>query len=189
MNMVRKALGIGVIGVLAALMVVSLASAQPGGGGAGGGGGRGAGGAGGAGGGGGGGRGMGGMGRGGFGMVTQESLGATAEEWKVLEPKVTAVQTLNQQLSGRGGMRRGGQDTGAAAPAETEVSKARTALMDLVGPNATGTPAPEAISKALTALRQARDKAKTALATAQADLKKVVTPKQEAILVLGGLLD
>lgn len=184
--MVRKALGIGVIGALAALMVVSLATAQPGGGGgaAGGGGGRGAGG----GGGGGGGR-MGG-GRGGFGMVTQDSLGATAEEWKVLEPKVTKVQTLNMQISGRGGMRgMRGADTGAAAPAETEIQKARTALNDLVGANATGTPTADQITKALTAFRAARLKAQAELTTAQADLKKVVTPKQEALLVLAGLLE
>jgi Spy/CpxP family protein refolding chaperone len=177
MNMVRKALGIGVIGVLATLMVVSLATAQPGGGGGPGGGGMG-----------------GGMGMrgGGMGMVTQESLGATEAEWKVLEPKVTKVQTLTQQLSSRGGrgMRGGpGADTGAAAPAPSDVQKARTALTDLVGPNATGTPTADQISKALTAYRSARQKAQAELTTAQADLKKVVTPKQEALCVLAGILD
>ncbi len=178
--MVRKALGIGVIGALAALMIVSLATAQPGGGAGGpGGGGRG---------------GMGGMGgRGGFG-ITAETLGATAEEWKALEPKVQKAQQLSQQLMmggrgmGRGGMGgRGGE--GAAAAPETELSKAQAALRALVGPEATGTPSAEAITKALTAYRQAREKAKSELAAAQADLKKVVTPKQEAILVLRNVLE
>jgi hypothetical protein len=93
------------------------------------------------------------------------------------------------QISGRGGMRRGGQDTGAAAPAETELQKARTALQTLVAPDATATPTADQITKALTALRQAREKAKQSLVTAQADLKKVVTPKQEALLVLAGMLE
>ncbi len=178
----KKVLGIGVISALAVLMVVSLATAQPGGGAGGPGGGGGF----------GGGRGMGG-GRGG---ITQETLGATAEEWKVLEAKVTKVQTLSQQLQGggrgMGGRGRGmGGDMGgapAAAP-ETELSKARASLQALVGPEATGNPTPDQIKAALTAYRQARDKAKTELASAQADLKKVVNAKQEAILVVRGLLD
>jgi len=177
MNM-KKVLGMGVIVALAALMVVSLASAQPGGGGGGMGGGMG------------GGRGM-GMG-GGRGGVTAETLGATAEEWKVLEAKVTKVQTLSQQLQGGGRGGRGGRGMGGeAAPAapETDLSKARTALNALVGPEATGTPTPDQIKAALTAYRQARDKAKTELAAAQADLKKVVNAKQEAILVVRGMLD
>jgi Spy/CpxP family protein refolding chaperone len=181
MNMVRKALGVSVVVALAALMVVSLASAQPGAGGAGGGGGgRGAGGGGGRGAGGGGGM---GMGRG----VTQESLGATDAEWKVLEPKVTKVQTLNGQLmmGGRGGRGRGAPD--AAPAAETDLQKAQTALRALVAPDNTTAKA-EDITKALTALRAAREKAEGELTAAQADLKKVVTPKQEALLVLAGLL-
>ena len=187
--MVRKAMGIGVIGALAALMVVSLAMAQPGGGGgaAGGGGGGGGGGRGGGGGGGGGGR-MGG-GRGMDAATVLQNIGATAEEQKVLEPKLTKVITLNQQINMGGGRGRMGGGGGGGAPAapETEVSKARAALQALVAPDNTTAKADE-ITKALTAYRSARDKVEQELTLAQADLKKALTPRQEAQLVMMSLL-
>lgn len=189
--MVRKALGIGVIGALAALMVVSLAMAQPGGGGAGGGGAAG-------GGGGGGGRGGGGM-RGMMDPATMatnllETLGITGDAAKAVQPKLEKVITLNMQVTVRGGFGRGGGRMGggggggAAAAPETEVSKARAALQALLPPDNT-TAKPEDITKALTAFRAAREKAKQELATAQAELKKVLTPAQEAQLVVMGQLE
>ena len=45
------------------------------------------------------------------------------------------------------------------------------------------------IAKKLTALRDAREKARTELATAQKDLKEVLTPRQEALLVMMGQLE
>jgi Spy/CpxP family protein refolding chaperone len=47
---------------------------------------------------------------------------------------------------------------------------------------------PEEITKQLTALRAAREKARQELATAQEELRKVLTPRQEALLVLMGQL-
>jgi hypothetical protein len=192
MNMVRKAMGISVIGALAALMIVSLATAQPGGGGGGGGqGGPGGGGPG------------GGGGRGNFDPAQmrqmmeerfQEQLGVSAEEWKAIGPKVMKVWELNQQVApmgrgmGRGGMGggRGGMGGAMAGQQDTEVAKARAALSTVLENEQAK---PEDITKALTAYRQARDKAKTELAAAQADLKKALTPKQEAQLVLTGQLE
>jgi Spy/CpxP family protein refolding chaperone len=40
----------------------------------------------------------------------------------------------------------------------------------------------------LTALRAAREKARQELATAQEELRKILTPRQEALLVLMGYL-
>lgn len=48
---------------------------------------------------------------------------------------------------------------------------------------------PEEIKTQLTAVRQAREKAKQDLAAAQADLKKILTVRQEAVLVEMGQLD
>ncbi len=190
--MVRKTLGIGVVGALAALMVVSLAMAQPGGGGGGGRGGPG----GGMGGGGGFGGGMGG----GRGMMdpsaradnTLEQLNITGDAAKAIKPKLEKVFQLQQQVAtprgGRGGRMGGGMGGpggGAAAP-ETEVSKARAALQTAVENTSAK---PEDITKALTAYRAARQKAQAELTAAQADLKKVLTPAQEAQLVLQGVLE
>ena len=48
---------------------------------------------------------------------------------------------------------------------------------------------PEEIKAKLTGLRAAREKAKQDLAKAQQDLKQILTVKQEATLVLGGILN
>ena len=193
--MVRKAMGIGVISALAALMVVSLAMAQPGGGGAGGGGGRGMGGGGGMG---------GGMGGGGRGMMDPsaqadnvlQQLNITGDAATALKPKLVKVIELQAEVAtprgGRGGMGGGrmggggGMGGGAAAAPENDVTKARVALQTALTASPQKT---EDITKALTAYRAARQKAQAELATAQADLKKVLTPTQEAELVLRGTLD
>ena len=50
------------------------------------------------------------------------------------------------------------------------------------------TPADQIAAK-LTALREARAKAKADLETAQKDLKEVLTPRQEAVMVSMGMLE
>ncbi|MGQ9591515.1 MAG: hypothetical protein ACUVYA_14625 [Planctomycetota bacterium] len=122
----------------------------------------------------------------------RETLGASEEEWKVLEPKIDAVQTAAREVrgggfgpgGGPGGRMRGGE-RGQATP-ESPVAKAtqelRTALEDT---SATA----EAIAQKLAALRKARDAARENLARAQADLRELLTKRQEAQLVLMGILD
>jgi len=186
--MLKKVVGIGGLGLLVALLAVSMAAAQPGGGG-----GR----AGGA-----GGRGM----RGNFDpeqmrqMMAermQEQLGITAEEWKVIGPRVEKVQTLSRDLNAGGGMfggrmgRMGGRGgrggmMGAQNGEQTAVQKATEALRTTLD---SANPSTDTIKQQLTALRQAKEKAKQELATAQADLRKVLSLPQEARCVLMGLLD
>ncbi|MFH1716296.1 MAG: hypothetical protein ABIF19_03015, partial [Planctomycetota bacterium] len=48
---------------------------------------------------------------------------------------------------------------------------------------------PEEIKKQLTALRGAKEKTKQELAAAQQELRKIITVRQEAQLVLMGMLD
>jgi hypothetical protein len=184
--MLRKVIGISTLGSLAALLVATMAVAQPGGG-----------------------------GRGGPGMRnfdpeqmremmarrTQENLGITAEEWQVVGPRVEKVQQLSRDLNaggmgmfgrmgGRGmmgarGGRRGGM-MGAQGGEQTAVQKATQALMETLDGSS---PSPEKIKEQLTALRQAKEKAKQELAKAQADLREVLSLPQEARCVLMGLLD
>lgn len=193
--MARRTIGVGVVGALAALVIVSLATGQPGGGG------------GAAGGGGGGGGGGAGFGGGNFDPAqfqqmmddnNRQSMGATAEEWKVLGPKFNNVQTLTRSINGGGGMgmfgmRRGGAGgrggrggMGMMGGEPTALDKARDTLYTALD-NTSATP--EQLQQALKTFRDAKDKAKKELATAQADLKKTLTVKQEVTLVAMGLLD
>jgi hypothetical protein len=124
----------------------------------------------------------------------KEQLGATDAEWKTLGPRVLKVDQLNRQISGTGrgsmmfGGRRGPQgDQGAGqGPETTAVEKASQQLRTTLENTAA---TPDQIKKDLTALRAAKEKAKQELVVAQQELKKTVNPRQEAQLVLMGLLD
>jgi hypothetical protein len=142
----------------------------------------------------------------------QRQLGATDEQWKELGPLVMKVQELNQQLniSGRGGMfgggRRGAQGdqpggmqgerpggmqgargNRAGMPGEqTALAKASEQLNTLLDDSSA---TPEKIKEQLTALRTAKENTKKELVTAQKELQKKVTMRQEAQLVLMGMLD
>jgi len=133
----------------------------------------------------------------------KEMLKATDDEWKVIEPLIKAVNEKRMtggmgMMGGMGGMRRnrgggGNQPADANAPAGGGQRR---------GPRMT-TPETEALQKALEAenpaakdlqdkmkaLRDARKKAEGELKQARENLRKVVTTKQEAQLLLMGLLD
>jgi len=125
----------------------------------------------------------------------KEQLGATDAEWKTLGPRVMKVDQLNRQVSGtgRGGMfgggRRGapGDQPGAGQGAEmTAVDKASQQLRTTLDNTAA---TPDQIKKDLAALRAAKEKAKQELVASQQELRKTVNVRQEAQLVLMGLLD
>jgi hypothetical protein len=126
----------------------------------------------------------------------KEALGATDEEFTALQPKLEAVMTAQRDtragFGGRGGGRRGGQQDPNAQPQQTPpggdsaVAKAQAELRAVLDNKDSK---PEEIKAKLTALRDAREKAKTALAAAQKDLKDLLTQRQEAVLVNMGYLD
>jgi len=119
------------------------------------------------------------------------------------------VMDLSRQtgagMGGMGGMfrmgaaagRRGGPDGDPGGPAArgargpfaqgepTEVDRTVEALQTALENTATPT---DEIRTKLTALRQARERANQELATAQQELRQVLTLRQEAQLVLMGLL-
>jgi chromosome segregation ATPase len=139
----------------------------------------------------------------------KQVLGVNDQQWEQIKPKLDKVRTLTAesrtsvQLMGRG--RRGGQDTGAAAaepntprwmrPSEraqmtqqelTEADKAAEALLDQIEKKDSD---PKQIQAKVEALRAARQKAQKDLATSQADLRKVLDARQQAIMTLMGFLD
>jgi hypothetical protein len=113
----------------------------------------------------------------------KEQMGVNEEQWKALAPKVEKVMTLQRDLRGGGMGGRGGE---AANPPESKVAAAQHELRAALE-NA-DTPAAE-IAQKLAAYREARDKARAELQAAQKDLKQGCTPRQEAVLVVNGLLD
>jgi len=119
----------------------------------------------------------------------RESFGATEDEWKVLGPRIEKVQQLMRQSRGSRFGRRPGEGRRAEDAPEreqSEVEKKAEALRSLLDDEASGA---EAITAALDALRKAREKAQEDLAAARKELREVVTARQEARLVLMGILD
>lgn len=120
----------------------------------------------------------------------KETLGSTDEEWKALQPKVEAVQKLVMQgRMGMFGRRRGGGDPNQPQQqpeATNDVQKLTQELQALLDNKDSD---PKVVAEKLKALREARDKSKVDLKKAQDELRELLTPRQEAQLVLMGLLD
>ncbi|MEI8235127.1 MAG: hypothetical protein WCH57_10645 [Verrucomicrobiota bacterium] len=124
------------------------------------------------------------------------SLKATDEEWAVIEPlleKVEAKQreAMTARFSALGGGRRGGhpdQQPSAdrpnrpAPPSSGETDALKAALES-------ESTSPADIKAKLEAVRTARKKAAAELEQAREDLRKVLTQRQEATLVMVGILE
>lgn len=125
--------------------------------------------------------------------MMQERMGASDEEWAVIEPRLSKVMELSRDANGGGGMMRGmmgrgrrGQQGPAAEDDSSEVQKAAAELQETLEKEA---PTAAEIKAKLTALRGAREKNKQELVKAQQQLREVLTLKQEAQLVMMGMLD
>jgi hypothetical protein len=131
----------------------------------------------------------------------QQQLGATDEEWKVIEPQFLKVMQL-QLDAGEGmfgalrGLGRGPGGPGGAQMnqmiqmffGETEPSKV-TRMEDELQQAIDNNMAPEKIKEKLDNLRAAKAEAKAELAKAQAELVSYLSLRQEATLVEMGILE
>ena len=128
------------------------------------------------------------------------ALGASDDEFAAIQPKILAVMQDQRDANvgnfrmfggrgGPGGGRFGGGGFGGGYGPTTEPSVVQTALQDLQTTLDDQNASPDAIKAKLDTLRQARTKARQDLAVAQADLKSVLTQRQEAVMVLMGYLD
>jgi hypothetical protein len=134
----------------------------------------------------------------------KELLGASDQEWAVLQPKVEKLMDAQRlQMAGRGaGMAqlfrsdRGGGDRGGnnnnnrpdrpQRPEESSPVAVRTReLQDAIRDNAS----PDVLKAKLAALRDARTKARDQYAKAQQELRELLTLKQEATLIMLGMLE
>ena len=127
------------------------------------------------------------------------ALGVKDDEWAALQPKIEKVMTAQRDARG-GGMMRGGRggpggpggpggQGGPAADANRPQSDVATKAADLAKVVGDKDAQPAQIKSALEAYRAARAKARLDLETAQKELKELLTPRQEAVLVSDGMLD
>lgn len=123
----------------------------------------------------------------------KEQLGATDDEWSALQPKVEKVMQLQRETRGGGfgfGGRGGGPGgLGANDNADAPTNPVAVATRELQTVLDNKDANPEQIKARLTALRDARVKARENLTKAQAELKELLTVRQEATLVSTGMLD
>ena len=120
-------------------------------------------------------------------------FGSSDEEWKAIEPLVTKVNEA-RMASAAGGMRSmfgggrnrgGGQGGQGGAPRfGPEPSAEETALSDAIEKDA----AKDDLKTKMAAYRKAKAAKEAELKTAQDNLKKVLTTKQEAIALEMGLV-
>jgi Spy/CpxP family protein refolding chaperone len=122
----------------------------------------------------------------------KEQLAATDEEWNALSAKIENLLDAKRGMQSGAGMSWSSINGRPAVfrvsegNADTPVGKAmqavRAALEDKEA-------AAEEITRRLSALKEAREKARTALDAAQSDLKRALTPRQEAVLQTLGVLE
>jgi chromosome segregation ATPase len=107
----------------------------------------------------------------------KEQLSISDQEWTVIRPRIEAVYNLQHPpMPGRPG----------SETRRTEVQQKIAELSELLR----NKEAPvDEIRARLTGLRAAKEKARQELAAAQQNLRQILTLRQEALLVLNGLLD
>jgi Spy/CpxP family protein refolding chaperone len=126
----------------------------------------------------------------------KETLKVTDDEWAVLQPMVEKVTNAQRNAMGGFGGFGGRGDRGPGGPggdgnrgggtSDRPGSAERAALRTALESDSTSA---EDIKAKLEAVREVRKKQAAELAAAREELKKVVTVRQEAVLVSMGILE
>ena len=127
----------------------------------------------------------------------KEMLGASDDEWKVLQPKIESIQQRQRESSGMGGMMMmmmfgggGGGFRPPGAPADDQPkSDVQQKTADLRTVTDNKDTKPQEIKAKVDALRAAREKAKADLQKQQAELRDLLTIRQEAVLLTLGVME
>ena len=107
----------------------------------------------------------------------QKQLGASEEEWRVIQPRLETVYRLRHPPASFA------QEDTSPSAVVTRLTKELWELLDNKDAK------PEEIKAKLTALRAAKEKVRQELVKARQDLRKLMSIRQEAVLVLSELLD
>lgn len=130
----------------------------------------------------------------------RQSLQMDEQEFAVVGPMIDQVQSYvrERQMASAFGAMRGGRgdgprawgqrgDDGPSFSAEAQaVREAAAALREVIGQESGSA---DEVQEKLAALRSARSQLDAALGGARESLREVLTPQQEAVLVLQGVLD
>jgi uncharacterized protein (DUF3084 family) len=107
----------------------------------------------------------------------KDQLGISDKEWPVIKARIEMVYNLVRPMPQI--------NAGSEAP-KTEVEQRSRELREVLRNEGA---AADQIKAKLTALRTAKEKAGQELVKAQQSLRQIMTLRQEAVLVLNGLLD
>jgi len=130
--------------------------------------------------------------------MMKERLQVNDEEWKVIQPLLEKVQTKQRESMGgrfRGAMMFGGRGMRGGDNAQNRPQRDRgdrpgmdeiQALSDALESESTSA---ADLKAKMAAVREARKKSEAELKAAREDLRKVLTTRQEATLMLMGMLD
>jgi hypothetical protein len=118
----------------------------------------------------------------------KENLEATDDQWKTIEPKLNKVQMLQMQQR-RGMIPMPGRRPPVMPGTESAAMDLAAKTADLQKVLDDKEAKPDALKAALQALRDAREKSRKELADAQKDLAGACTERQQARLVLMGILE
>jgi len=121
--------------------------------------------------------------------MMKERMDATDEEWTIIKPRLEEVTKLSRNAGGMRGMGGRGRGNRGGQEAEAPTEPVQIATADLQKTLDKEAPTAAEIKAKLTALRGAREKNKQKLVTAQQKLKEVLSIKQEAMLVMMGMLE
>lgn len=128
----------------------------------------------------------------------RDMVGATPEEWTVLQPRIEKVQTLQREQttsSFRGyALLMGGSDRSRSRTPRSGDPNAQPSLLeqktkDLQTSVENKETSPEELKMRLAAIRDAKARAKADLARNQEELRQLLTVRQEAVLVMLGVLE
>jgi Spy/CpxP family protein refolding chaperone len=118
------------------------------------------------------------------------SLKVTDEEWAIIQPLIEKVQTAQRDAMGSrfggGGRGPGGGGGEGGSTSDRPGAAASQALRTALESDSTS---PDELKAKLAAVREVRKKSAAELAAARASLEKVVTVRQEAVLVSMGILE
>ena len=127
----------------------------------------------------------------------QQQLGAADDEWAILYPKIQRVMALSNELA-QGTVSNNGRMNNLLAVAQPQVqgaagtpeqNRCAAALAELNAVLANGDAPAGDIKDKLAVLRQARERVKAELHSAEADLIGLVTLRQEAILLTVAIVE
>jgi Spy/CpxP family protein refolding chaperone len=125
----------------------------------------------------------------------RDALGATAEEWAVLGPRIEKVQKIQDEIDnavGRGISNFSADAKSKSRPPRPESTKQKSPIEEKANDLEKAMKGPDAnaadLKARLAVLREARGHAEIELAKSQEELRQLLTVKQEVILVMIGVL-